>query len=242
VYTLGAMPAGERGRIEGWFLDDEVGVAFLEGVRASGVKLVCAHKGISGLVPTGSPRDFGPAAAMFPDIDFVAYHSGFEPGAAAPDDDVREGPYSEATADVGVNRLVHSLREQGIAPGANVYAELGTTWFCLIKRPREAAHVLGKLLNAVGPDNVLWGTDAIWYGPTQAAVDTFRAFDIPKAMQDEFGYPALTPELKAKILGLNAAAVYGIDIERARSNMGADDISWARAAVEEFRATGTPTL
>jgi hypothetical protein len=61
-------------------------------------------------------------------------------------------------------------------------------------------------------------------------------------MQVEFGYPELTPDLKAKILGLNAAAVYGIDVDRARLNMGVDDMAWARAAMDEFRVTGTPTL
>ena len=242
VYTLGATTVSDFGNIQGWYLDDDIGIQFLEAVRASGMKLVCAHKGLSGLIDTGSPRDFGPAAAMFPDITFIAYHSGFEPGDGEPTDETREGPYTEATAHIGVNRLVHSLRESKIAPGSNVYAELGTTWFCLIKRPIEAAHVLGKLLNAVGPDNVLWGTDAIWYGPTQAAVDTFRAFQIPAWMREEFGYPELTPGLKAKILGLNAARVYGIDIDKARSNMGVDDMAWARAAMDEFRTTGTPTI
>jgi hypothetical protein len=242
VYTLGATTASDFGTIQGWFLDDEIGIQFLEQVRASGTKLVCAHKGLSGIVETGSPRDFGPAATMFPDINFVAYHSGFEPGDGFPTDETREGPYTEATANIGSNRLVHSLLEHGVAPGSNVYAELGTTWYCLIKRPLEAAHLLGKLLNAVGPDNVLWGTDAIWYGPTQTAVDTFRAFQIPAWMQQEFGYPELTPALKEKILGLNACKVYDIDVDTARSNMGADDMAWARSAIEEFRATGTPSL
>jgi len=176
VYTLGA--AGSPG----WYLDDEaIGVPFLEQVRASGVRRVCAHKGISNLVPTGSPRDVGPAAAAFPDLDFLIYHSGYEipTGEAA-----EEGPYSDATAHLGTNRLVKSLREAGIAPGANVCAELGSTWFCLIRRPDEAAHVLGKLLLAVGEDNVLWGTDAIWYGPAQPAIDAFRAFQIPADLRD----------------------------------------------------------
>ncbi len=241
VYTLGATTASDMGKIRGWYLDDDLGVQFLEAVRASGVKLLCAHKGLSGLVDTGSPRDFGPAASMFPDITFIAYHSGFEPGEGEPTDETREGPYREETAHIGVNRLVHSLLGSGIAPGSNVYAELGTTWYCLIKRPVEAAHVLGKLLNAVGHDNVLWGTDGIWYGPTQAAVDTFRAFQIPEWMQDEFGYPELTPELKAKILGLNSAKVYDIDLETARSNMGVNDMAWVREAWDDFKANGTPT-
>jgi hypothetical protein len=61
-------------------------------------------------------------------------------------------------------------------------------------------------------------------------------------MQEKFGYPHLTPEIKEKILGLNAAKVYGIDVERARSNMGVDDMAWARAAMDEFGVKGTPTL
>jgi hypothetical protein len=69
-------------------------------VRASGVRRVCVHKGISQLVPSGSPRDVGPAAAAFPDLDFLIYHSGYEvplPGTPP------EGPYTEATAGDGTN-------------------------------------------------------------------------------------------------------------------------------------------
>ena len=178
---------------------------------------------------------------MFPDINFVAYHSGFEPGDGFPTDETREGPYTEATASIGSNRLVHSLLEHGEAPGSNVYAELGTTWYCLIKRPLEAAHLLGKLLNAVGPDNVLWGTDAIWYGPTQTAVDTFRAFQIPAWMQQEFGYPELTPALKEKILGLNACKVYDIDVDTARSTWEPTTWPGRGRRQPDFRANGTPT-
>ena len=242
VYTMGPTSMSDVGRLEGWYLDDDIGIGFLEEVRRSGVPLVCAHKGLSGIVPTGSPRDFGPAAKMFPDVSLVAYHSGFEPGDGTPTEDTYEGPYCEARANIGVNRLITSLLESGLEPGSNVYAELGTTWFCLIKRPKEAAHVLGKLLKYVGPDNVLWGTDAIWYGPTQAAVDAFRAFQIPESMQVEYGYPALSPEVKEKILGLNAASVYGINLDTARSKMGRDDVAWGRAAIEEYKQSGTPHL
>jgi hypothetical protein len=237
VYTLGADGSGDPAR-RGWFLDDEAtGVPFLEQVRASGVRRVCAHKGISGLVPTGSPRDVGPAAAAFPDLEFLIYHSGYEiPASDAPE----EGPYSDATAHVGTNRLVTSLRDAGIAPGANVYAELGSTWFCLIRRPEEAAHVLGKLLLAVGEDRVLWGTDAIWYGSAQPAIDAFRAFQIPADLRDRYGYPELTPGLKAKILGRNAARIYGIDLAAARA--AKDDLAWLRPVMEEVAARGVPEV
>jgi predicted TIM-barrel fold metal-dependent hydrolase len=189
------------------------------------------------MVPTGSPRDVGLAALAFPGIDFVIYHSGYE----FPESDAaEEGPYTEATANTGVNRLVKSLRDSGVAPGSNVYAELGTTWFCLIRRPEEAAHVLGKLLLAVGEDNVIWGTDSIWYGPSQVSIDAFRAFQIPPEMREEFGYPELTPALKAKVLGHNAARVYGIDADAARERARSDDTAWVKAALDEYAAKGSP--
>ena len=95
--------------------------------------------------------------------------------------------------------------------------------------------MLGKLLLAVGEDNVLWGTDAIWYGPSKPAIDAFRAFQIPEAMRERFGYTELTPELKAKVLGENAARVYGIDLAEARETAAGDDLAWVRAAAREWR-------
>jgi predicted TIM-barrel fold metal-dependent hydrolase len=236
VYTLGNIGPDGAYETTGWWLDDErTGLPFLERARASGVRRVCAHKGISALVPTGAPRDVGPAAAAFPDLDFLIYHSAYE---VPTGETAEEGPFAPETAGVGTNRLVASLREAGIRPGANVYAELGSTWFCLIRRPEEAAHVLGKLLLAVGEDNVLWGTDSIWYGPSQPAIDAFRAFQIPEELRERHGYPELTPEIKAKVLGRNAARVYGIDLESARATAANDDLAWVRAAVREWAARG----
>ncbi len=240
VYTLGTT--GRRGYVpgSGWWLDDErVGIPFLERARSLGVKLICAHKGLSALVDTGSPRDVGPVAAAFPDLDFVIYHSGYEMALAPGDPE--EGAYSDATAEIGVNRLLTSLRRAGVAPGRNVYAELGTTWFCLLKRPLEAAHVLGKLLLALGPERVVWGTDSIWYGPPQPAIDAFRAFQIPAALRERHGYPELTRELKAEILGRNAARVYGIDLAALRARAERDELAWVKAAVAEYRRSGVPS-
>jgi hypothetical protein len=38
-----------------------------------------------------------------------------------------------------------------------------------------------------------------------------KAFQISEELQERYGYPALTRELKAKILGLNGARLYGVD-------------------------------
>jgi len=142
---------------------------------------------------------------MFPDIQFVVYHSGYDI-----DPSGEEGSH-EQDPTRGVSRLVTSLGASGIGPGGNVWAELGSTWFLMLRRPREAAHVIGKLLGAVGPERILWGTDSVWYGPPQSLIDAFRVFTIPEWMQERYGYPALSPEIKEGILGANAAQLYGID-------------------------------
>jgi len=76
--------------------------------------------------------------------------------------------------------------------------------------PDEAAHVLGKLLVAFGPERILWGTDSIWYGSPQDQITAFRAFQISEDFQERFGYPALTPDVKRRILGANAIRLFGI--------------------------------
>ncbi|HET8738228.1 MAG TPA: amidohydrolase family protein [Acidimicrobiia bacterium] len=229
-----------------WWLDDHdpdlpaVGNAFLDHLVTVGTPILFVHKGLSNRARYGSPVDVGPAAAAHPDVSFVVYHSGFEVA-------LREGPYTEATADVGVNRLIASVRNAGIGPGQNVYAELGSTWWHLLRRPDEAAHVLGKLLVAFGEDNILWGTDSIFYGSPQGQIEAFRAFEIPEEMQARFGYPPLTRGAKAKILGWNAAALYGIDpitepvgftrddLELARVEHPVPTRSWGPRTVEEVR-------
>ena len=235
VYTLGKLVDGDW--VSTWRLDDDDGHQFLDEAERLGVPLVCAHKGIAMLAAAGSPADVGPAARAHPNVQLVIYHSGYE----LPDEDGEvEGPFDDATADVGVNRLLTTLREHDLGPGDNVSAELGTTWFCLLRRPDAAAHVLGKLLAGLGEDNVIWGTDSIWYGPNRPVVDAFRAFQIPERMRAEFGYPELTPQIKEKILGLNAARLYGIDATAARGRRGRDDLGWISAARAEFERTGVP--
>ena len=195
TYTHAGGPA--------WRLDDEVGDAYFARVEETGVGVVAVHKGISGNDPASSPVDVGPAARNHPGIDICVYHSGYEPG-------VVEGPYDRAV-DTGANRLISSLVDAGIGVGDNVYAELGSTWRTLMASPDEAAHLLGKLLVHLGPDNILWGTDSIWYGSPQDQIQAFRAFNISQEFQERFGYPELTPEIKARILGGNAARLYDVD-------------------------------
>ncbi len=97
-------------------------------------------------------------------------------------------------------------------------------------------------LPAPAPPLPLWGSDSIWYGSPQPLIDALRAFRIPDEDCERYGYAPLTPERKAKILGLNAARVYGIDVPRARARAAGDDLAWARGALSELRRRGTPRL
>ena len=246
VYTMYGAEGAERMKQEHvpWMLDDEAsGRPFLQRCLETGVRFVSAHKGLSGMADTGwdgpsSPKDIGPAAKAFPGINFLVYHSGYEPKVG---DEKEEGPYSEEDSHFGTNRLIKSLKDAGIGPRSNVYAELGSTWYLLMGNPVEACHVLGKLLSFLGEDNILWGTDSCFYGPAQPMIDAFRAFRIPEEYCQKYGYPPLTDRAKEKILGLNACRIYGIDPEDTRAWVRKDDLAWIKAAMEEYKAKGTPT-
>jgi hypothetical protein len=214
---------GPRDGPAGFFLDDDRhGSPFIERARRLGVRRIAVHKGLA-FGPRGyefsSSRDIGPAAKRHPDMQFLVYHAGFDTA-------VREGPYDER-AQHGVDALLRSFNEAG-RPG-NVYAELGSTWRFVMRDPDQAAHLLGKLLVSFGEDRILWGTDSIWYGSPQDQIQAFRAFEISREFQERFGYPALTPAVKRKIFGLNAAGVYGLKPDEQRRKLKRDGVSRRKA-------------
>jgi predicted TIM-barrel fold metal-dependent hydrolase len=193
----------------GFFIDDEaVGIPVVEKGIELGVPLFCIHKGlpIPGFDAAHNvPTDIGPVAKRYPDANFIIYHSAINAGGSR-----SEGAYVEGDT-TGVNSLITSMRENGIGPNQNVFAELGSSWRQVMADSNQAAHYLGKLMKYVGEDNICWGTDCIAGAAPQSQIDALRAASIPQTMQDEFGYPELTAERKAKIFGLNSARIYGVD-------------------------------
>ena len=213
---------------KGFFLDDDVGVAMIEKARKLGIRKIAVHKGL----PFGPQSyahstcvDIGRVAKRYPDVSFLVYHSGFVAGKP-------EGPYDPRSIE-GIDVLVTSLRENGIRPGANVYAELGSTWRFLMRDPDSAAHALGKLFKYVGEDNVLWGTDSIWYGSPQDQIQAFRVFQISDALAEKHGYPKITPALRAKVFGRNALRVYSIPEDVLKKHLAADSVAGERLAYRE---------
>ncbi len=214
---------------KGYFLSDDVGVRFIEKARALGVKNICVHKGL----PFGKRSyehsqcsDIGLVAKRFPDVNFLIYHSGFVTSVA-------EQAYDESGNRDGIDTLVTSLLKNGVRPGSNVYAELGSTWRYLMRDPEQAAHALGKLIRYCGPDNVLWGTDSIWYGSPQDQIQAFSTFQISPALRERTATPRSPRALRAKIFGLNAAKVYGLSPGEVRKYTAADEMARQRRAYLE---------
>jgi len=213
-----------------WWMDDEkIAYPFYERSRKLGVTVFCVHKGLplpGSNVDYVHPRDIVKAATDHPDLSFVVYHSAFK--AANYDFKAGEpfvGPdgYLPWTTDFCRDRIANPKM-------TNVYAELGTVFgHTVITHPEICGHLLGQLMNAFGPDHILFGTDSIWWGGPQWQIEAFRRFQIPEALQEKFGYKPLSDEDKAKILGLNGARVFGIDATVAGKRFPDDGISRLKA-------------
>jgi uncharacterized protein len=208
-----------------WWLDDEqVAYPMLEEATRLGLRMINVHKGFPALLGQMAPtyvqsRDLPKVSRDWPRLNFVAYHSGYFPDAGI-------------TEFLGVVRTLRRRR--------NVYAEIGSAFaVAFTEGPTEAAHLIGSLLQTLGPERILWGTDSIWWGSPQWQIDAFKALTIPPAMQQEFGYPPLTEHAKRQILGLNAARLYRVNVRETRCAIDADRLHALRVGLGGPEATRT---
>ena len=170
----------------GWTLKDPEAYTFLERSQELGIKNIHVHKG-----PTIWPldkdafdvSDIDHAATDFPDLNFIVEH-------------------------VGLPRIEDFCFMATQEP--NVYAGLSVVIGGLMHaRPKFFAKVMGELLFWVGEDKMTFGSDySIWEPKWQ--IEGFVDWDYPS---DEFSdYPRLSVDGKKKILGLNAARLYDIEV------------------------------
>ena len=178
-----------------WRMDDpQVAFPIFEKARELGVKVIGVHKGVPlGPQPIEHTQtwDMDGAAANFPDINFVIYHVGL--------------PF--------LDEVCWQLIRY-----PNLYASLAATINFIVRAPRQFAETLGKLLFWCGEDKIIYGSEAPIFHP-QWALKAFWEFEIPKDLQEGYGYPALTEQAKRKILGENLLRLHGIDATQAKTRV-----------------------
>jgi len=193
-----------KGSSKGWKLSSPEAYRYLEECQKLGIVNIHVHKG-----PTIYPlnkdafdvSDIDEPASLFTDLRFIVEHAGL--------------PRIEDFTFIA-------------AQEKNVYAGLAVVMPFIHFRPRYFAEVMANLLYWLGPDRLLFGSDyAIW--EPKWIIDDFMAFEMPQDIKDEY-HVDLTPETKEKILGLNAARLYNLDIAAHGEKIKGDTFAQRRVA------------
>lgn len=174
-----------KGDSKGWKLTDPWSVRYLEKCRELGIKNIHVHKG-----PTIWPlnkdafdvQDVDDVATMFTDLNFIVEH-------------------------VGLPRLEDFCWIATQEP--NVYGGLAVAMPFIHAKPRYFAKVLGELLWWVGEDRLTFSSDYALWSP-KWLVERFVDFQYPADMVEEYGQ--ISNDVKRKILGLNAARLYNLEV------------------------------
>jgi uncharacterized protein len=175
-----------HGDSKGWKLSDPWAYRYLEKCQELGIKNIHVHKG-----PTIRPLnkdafdvgDVDEAATAFTELNFIVEH-------------------------VGLPRLEDFCYIAAQEP--NVYAGLAVASALIHKRPHYFGEILGELLFWLGPDRILYGSDYGIWSP-KWIVEALMSFDLPADVAAETGQN-LTLDIRRKIMGENAARLYGIEI------------------------------
>jgi uncharacterized protein len=218
----------------GFRLDDErLTYPFYEKSRQLGLRRFSVHKGYASqshlLGHLAEPSDVAKAALDHPDLTFIIYHSALrhdpaEPGFRTP------GFYDPVTGDFEWHAALMDVKRRH-PEIQNVYPEIGSAFGSLaIQHPEMCMHLMGKNIQHYGADHVIWGTDCLWWGSPQWVIDAFKRFQISDEFCERFGYAKLTRDDKARIFGLNAAQLYGVDAPAAMQAIPADRLSARRTS------------
>ena len=221
----------------GWFLTNPNAMMFIQKAIELGEPLICAHKGFPfpgwSLQHADPGPDVGKVATMFPNVNFVIYHS-----ACANEAIMAEGMGYWNPGDPvdplngGTSRLAKVVHEAGLT-NKNVYAEMGSVWSLLMNDPMLSQHYVGKMLKYVGSERLVWGTESIWLGAPQPQIAAFKMFKISDEIRDRYGYPEFTDTVKRQVFGLTSAKLYGIDPGACYTSFQADAIAQYRKEADE---------
>jgi predicted TIM-barrel fold metal-dependent hydrolase len=239
AYTIGDNTNKAVGKYP-WRMDDEkVAYKAYEKFVKAGLVNVCVHKGLfppsvaqqfPHLLPYCDVRDVGKAAKDWPQLNFIIYHSAYRTAGG--------GKVEEAWAhfeQTGRIEWVTDLAEIPAKYGVtNVYGDLGQIFAqSTVAEPRLCAAMMGQLVQGLGADHVVWGSDAVWTGSPQWQIEALRRLEIPEDMQKKYGFKPLGPAdgpTKSMILGETNAKLYKYD---RRAALATDRITLAKAEYEK---------
>ena len=182
-----------KGSSRGYKLSDPWAYKYLEHAEKLGIKNIHVHKG-----PTITPldrdafdvADIDHCATDFQNLNFIVEHCGL--------------PRLDDFCWIAVQER-------------NVFGGLAVALPFIHSRPDYFANLMSELLFWLGEDRLLFGSDyAIW--TPQWLVERFVNYELPEQVVRDKGVN-LTMEAKKKILGLNAAKLYGIDVDAQRQKL-----------------------
>ena len=208
-----------------WHADDEkLMYPFYEKIAKSGIKNVCIHKGLFG---PAVAREIPASAALCrcPAISARRRKTGRSStllsitrpiAGSAPTRPTRWRSSTRPAASSWTSDLAEIPEKYGVT---NVYGDLGQIFaWTAVAQPRLAAALMGMLVKGLGPDHIVWGTDAVWTGAPQWQIEGLRRLEIPEDMQKKYGFKPLGPAdgpLKTAVFGGNSARLYGLERQRA---------------------------
>ena len=173
-----------HGDSRGWKLDDPWAYRYFEACRELGITNIHVHKG-----PTIRPLDRD--AFDVADVDHVAT-------------DFTDLNF--IVEHCGLPRLEDFCWIATQEP--NVHGGLAVAMPFIHTRPRYFAQIIGELLYWIGEDRIQFSSDYALWTP-RWLIERFVDFQIPEDLTE---YAPITTEQKKKILGLNAAKMYGLEV------------------------------
>jgi hypothetical protein len=157
----------------------------------------CLELGIAVFIHTGfavgghseycQPMLLDNICLTFPELKIVAYHFGW------PENEV-------------LNSLAWKHRNLYIG----ISGLLGPFYYA----PIRLAHMVGSIMNILGgSEKIIFGTD--WpASPADLSVKAILDLQIPKELQEGWGYPPVTEQDRANMLGLNLAKMLNVKVPK----------------------------
>jgi predicted TIM-barrel fold metal-dependent hydrolase len=233
-YTIGD-PLSPSTKGTAWRLDDEKLVyPWYEKAMKSGIRTIAIHKGLlpldyetswPGVWKHATPDDVLKAAKDWPGLNFIIYHGAMRNFLEDPQhslDKFERTGRIDWTTDVCELASKHGCK--------NVYAELGTTFATVaVSSPRLAAAMIGQMVNNMGADHVVWGSDSVWYGSPQWQIEAFRRLEVPDDIMQKMGWKtklgAADGKIKNMIFGENSARLYKYKIQAEYQDLTHDQLA-----------------